>query len=173
MRTLELKCPKCDNHEIRDNHNGLPRRCRDCFDKRGDIVDMILLNEDAGQPEAISKKILILDIETTGFLNQGGLIVEIGAASLDLDTGKTEIVLDFVCREAGFDESHTEGGKGWIFQNSTLTPEMVAEALTLDELRDVVQDTINEYPLGSTAYNNVFDNGFLEDREFTFIKKLA
>ena len=34
------------------------------------------------------KKILILDIETTGFLNQGGSIVEIGIVELNLDTGE-------------------------------------------------------------------------------------
>ena len=32
--------------------------------------------------------IAIVDIETTGFLNQKGLIVEIGIVSLNLNTGK-------------------------------------------------------------------------------------
>jgi len=45
-------------------------------------------------------KILILDIETTGFLNQGGKIVEIGLVELDLSNGNTKIVFDEVCHEA-------------------------------------------------------------------------
>jgi len=33
------------------------------------------------------KKIVIVDIETSGFQHQGGLIVEVGIVSLNLQTG--------------------------------------------------------------------------------------
>lgn len=38
-------------------------------------------------------KILILDIETTGFLQQGGKIVEIGIVELDLSNGNKKKIL--------------------------------------------------------------------------------
>ena len=42
-------------------------------------------------------KILILDIETTGFLQQNGKIVEIGIVELDLENGQREIIFNEVC----------------------------------------------------------------------------
>ena len=36
------------------------------------------------------EKILILDIETTGFLQEGGKIVEVGIVELDLSNGKSK-----------------------------------------------------------------------------------
>ena len=35
-----------------------------------------------------------------------------------------------------------------------------------------IQEIINKYPLGATAFNNVFDFDFLESRNFVFPKKL-
>lgn len=43
------------------------------------------------------KKILVLDLETTGFLNENGKIVEIGIVELDLDTGDCKIIYNQVC----------------------------------------------------------------------------
>jgi DNA polymerase-3 subunit epsilon len=40
------------------------------------------------------RSILLIDIETTGFLDKGGSIIEIGIAALDLETGKITGVFD-------------------------------------------------------------------------------
>lgn len=116
------------------------------------------------------KKILILDIETTGFLNRGGKIVEIGIVSLDLDTGETEILFDEVCHEKGITKAEVENS--WIVKNSDLTVEAVQHSRSLTQMQLDVQKILDSYPLGVTAYNNAFDFGFLMDRGFTFDKKL-
>jgi len=56
----------------------------------------------------MSKLIGIVDIETTGFLKNGGLIVEIGIVSLDIDTGKVQPVFSSVVKEDGFSERHLD-----------------------------------------------------------------
>ena len=117
------------------------------------------------------EKILILDIETTGFLNQGGSIVEIGIVDLDLDTGEINEVFNSCLREDILSAKHREEPFGWIFKNSDLTIEEVREAPIAFEVLAVVQGILNTYSLGCTAYNNTFDFGFLEDRGLK-IKKL-
>lgn len=109
-------------------------------------------------------KILVLDIETTGFLNQGGSIVEIGIVELDLETGATEIILDTLLRENILTAKHREEPLGWIFRNSNLTPEMVRDAPPEMDVFSHVQAILDSYPLGVTAFNKAFDFGFLKDR---------
>lgn len=115
-------------------------------------------------------KILILDIETTGFLQQGGKIVEVGIVELDLETGNKTILFDEVCHEQGI--TLEEVKQSWIVQNSDLTIEMVKYSGSLDSKRKRIQQILNDYPLGTTAFNNAFDFGFLENRGFIFPKKL-
>jgi DNA polymerase-3 subunit epsilon len=62
------------------------------------------------------KKILIIDIETTGFLNAGGKIVEIGIVELNLTTGSRNVLVDELCYEDGL--TYYEMGKAWIVKNS-------------------------------------------------------
>lgn len=112
----------------------------------------------------VEKKILVLDIETTGFLNQGGSIVEIGIVELDLETGEIEILFDSLCREEILTAKHREEPFGWIFRNSDLTPEAVRSAPPAIEVFDQVQALLNSYPLGCTAFNKAFDFGYLKDR---------
>ena len=57
-------------------------------------------------------KILVIDIETTGFQKQGGSIVEVGIVELDLETGKAEIIFDSLCRESILSERHFEEPMG-------------------------------------------------------------
>jgi len=109
-------------------------------------------------------KILVVDIETTGFLNQGGSIVEIGIVALCLETGQTEIIFDSLLRENILTAKHREEPMGWIFRNSDLTPEAVRDAPSASEVLTKVQHIIDQYPLGCTAYNKQFDFGFLTDR---------
>ncbi len=110
------------------------------------------------------KEILVLDIETTGFLDQGGKIVEIGIVKLDLDSGEVTSVYDSLIKEDGLNASHTRGKFGWIFQNSNLKFEEVMEAPSLDSQKAVIQDLLDRYRV--TAYNKAFDFGFLKDRGF-------
>lgn len=116
-------------------------------------------------------EILILDIETTGFQNQGRSIVEIGIVSLNLDTGEIKEVFESVLREDILTAKHRKKPFGWIFENSDLTVEEVRTAPRSEDVLSEVQEIIDAYPMGCTAYNNKFDFGFLEDRGLR-IKKL-
>jgi len=115
-------------------------------------------------------KILVLDIETTGFLQQGGKIVEVGIVELDLNDGNREILFSEVCHEDGITLEEVE--KSWIIQNSDLTTKMIKYSASLENKRKRIQKILNDYPLGATAFNNAFDFSFLENRGFVFPKKL-
>jgi DNA polymerase-3 subunit epsilon len=104
-----------------------------------------------------SNEIVVVDIETTGFLQQQGLIVEIGMVKLDLNSGRRTIIYDELVREDGFDETHQNA---WIFQNSDLCFRDVLKANPLDYNR--LQELFDQYP--ATAYNKRFDFDFLSDR---------
>lgn len=115
-------------------------------------------------------KILILDIETTDFLQRGGKIVEIGIVELDLSNGNRQIIFDSVCWETGLTEKEVD--ESWIVKNSDLTKEAIRNSKNLKILQPEIQEIINRYTPGATAFNNAFDFGFLESRGFTFPKKL-
>jgi DNA polymerase III epsilon subunit-like protein len=53
-------------------------------------------------------KIAIVDIETSGFQNQGGLIVEVGVVGLDLETGSITDEFDAIVKEEGYGEKHSK-----------------------------------------------------------------
>lgn len=116
------------------------------------------------------EKIAIIDIETTGFLQAGGKIVEVGIVELDLSNGNKQIIFDQVTHEKGITREECE--KSWIVNNSTLTVEDIRTSKSLDILRPDIQYLLNQYKFGCTAFNNVFDFGFMEHRGFTFPKKL-
>ena len=115
-------------------------------------------------------KILIIDIETTDFLQRNGKIVEIGIVELDLSNGERDIIYDRVCWETGLTEKEVDDS--WIVKNSDLTKEAIRTSDNLNKLKPRIQQIINEYPNGATAFNNAFDFGFLESRGFVFPKKL-
>jgi DNA polymerase-3 subunit epsilon len=117
------------------------------------------------------QKILIVDIETTGFLQQKGKIVEIGIVELDLSNGNKKIIFDQVTHEKGITKEECE--KSWIVKNSTLTVEEIRTSKPLDILKPEIQSILHSYKHGTTAYNNAFDFGFMENRGFIFPKKLA
>lgn len=117
------------------------------------------------------KKILIIDIETTDFLDLGGKIVEIGMVELNLENGERKIVFDEVCHERPITLKEVE--KAWIVKNSDLTVDMIRRSRNLELMRKEVQDIINSYSLGCTAFNNEFDFGFMERKKFVIPKKLA
>lgn len=115
-------------------------------------------------------KILILDIETTGFLNAGGKIVEIGIVELDLETGESKIVFDEVCHEDGITLDEVQNS--WIVKNSDLTVEAIRHSRNLSKMKIEIQTILDSCKGGATAYNNAFDFGFMESRGFFFHKKL-
>lgn len=115
-------------------------------------------------------KILILDIETTGFLQKGGKIVEVGIVELDLSNGNRKIVYDEVCHERPITKQEVESS--WIVQNSDLTLEAIQYSKQLIHLQAEIQSVLDAYPLGATAFNNAFDFGFMENRGFQFPRKL-
>ena len=117
----------------------------------------------------MDNKILIIDIETTGWLTDGGSIVEIGAVELDLDTSEITEVFNSLCREKILTAKHRDA---WIFHNSDLTPDMVREAPEFEKIKEPFQKIVNSYPAGATAYNRSFDISYLQDRLIAFPKLL-
>jgi DNA polymerase-3 subunit epsilon len=105
----------------------------------------------------------VIDIETTGFLLDGGFIVEIGIAKLDTETGFIDSVFDARCREKGMTSKDRDA---WIFKNSTLTVKEVRDAQFLSAIRGDIQGIIDSFD-AVTAFNKAFDFGFLVDRGFS------
>ncbi len=109
-------------------------------------------------------KIAVVDIETTGFLNQGGLIVEIGIVGLDLQSGEITEEFDEIVNESGFSKKHTMNPYGWVFKNSDLQYEDVLAARSLEVILPDIQQVLDKYKVGATAYNKQFDFGFLTSK---------
>jgi DNA polymerase-3 subunit epsilon len=110
------------------------------------------------------KEIAIVDIETSGFQNEGGLIVEVGIVGLDLETGNITNEFDAIVKESGFGEKHAKNPYGWVFQNSDLKYEDVLSANDLINILPEIQTILDKYLLGATAFNKQFDFGFLNSR---------
>lgn len=102
-------------------------------------------------------KILIVDIETTNFLQRGGLIVEIGIVSVNLENGNVEVLYDEKVKEEGLTKEHADS---WIFNNSDLKIDDCLNAKPLD-LKKISELLANNRV---TSYNTEFDFGFLRDR---------
>ncbi|MCK5609473.1 3'-5' exonuclease [Candidatus Pacearchaeota archaeon] len=102
-------------------------------------------------------KILVIDIETTGFKVERDLIVEVGVVLLDLETGETEPIFHQLVKEDPFCFKHSEA---WVFKNSDLRYEDVLNAKTLDIIQ--LQGLLALHPV--VAWNSKFDFSFLEDR---------
>ena len=118
----------------------------------------------------MQNRILVIDIETTGWLNDGGSIVEIGAVELDLTSDIITEVFNSICREKTLTAKHRDA---WIFNNSDLTVEMVRDAPPFEEVAAEFQKLIDKYTEGVTAYNRDFDVPFLQNRRLKFFKLLA
>jgi len=135
--------------------------------KRKDCLSLQRLSERA-LPSQRRKtlKVLIVDIETAGFLYNGGTIIELGIVGLDLETGERTVLLDSVLQEDCLTKEHfTEEPNNWIFENSTLTPEMVQQAPPAEEVFKQAQALFNDDTYrGATAFNKTFDFSFLRDR---------
>lgn len=102
-------------------------------------------------------KLLVVDIETTGFNANIDAIVEIGITLVDTKTKETTLVFDKVIKDKKFNpEIHSNS---WIFQNTTLTADDVINANSLESYFDEIQALFDKYKM--TAYNKSFDIRFL------------
>lgn len=115
-------------------------------------------------------KMLIVDLETSGFSYIKDVIFEIGIVSLDLSDGNITTLFDSCIREPHLSAKHRES---WIFSNSDLTPDQVRSAPTMEEVRPQVQAIFSDQTYaGMTAFNRNFDFGFLRNRNFIMPKEL-
>ena len=112
----------------------------------------------------MDSKILVLDIETTGFSKTKNKIVEIGIVSLDLLNGEIETLFDELIREDSL--TLTELASSWVIENSDMRVVDVWKAGNLQHYFDDIQKIINEHMLGMTAFNKTFDFAFFHDRGF-------
>lgn len=103
-------------------------------------------------------EIVIIDIETTGFLNQNGKIVEFAAVKLDLDNGNIYPLMNYVCYEDNITKEEIENS--WIIKNSNLTSEQIRYGINIKNLKKSIQDIADKYSV--TAFNRVFDITFLQ-----------
>ena len=110
------------------------------------------------------KEIVIVDIETSGFQHQGGLIVEVGIVSLNLQTGHISNEFSEIVQENGFGEKQARDPYGWIFKNSDLRYEDVVRSSNLLKIIPKIQNIFDKYSYGATAFNKQFDFGFLKSR---------
>jgi DNA polymerase-3 subunit epsilon len=117
-----------------------------------------------------SKKIMVVDIETTGFMPDGK-IVEIGAASLDVETGLIEPVFDSLCKPEGITVG--EVMHSWIIENGYIDPAELKTARPLKEVCAEFQRVMDSGEwIGATAYNRAFDFPFLEREGIVLPAKL-
>jgi len=107
-------------------------------------------------------KILVLDIETTGFSHDKDCVLEVGMVELDLTTGKVKSLLDLVFRERHLSARHHNA---WIFENNFMTLEEVREAPLFEEKKAAIQKMLNRYDY-MAAWNSDFDSKFLISRGF-------
>ena len=107
-------------------------------------------------------KLLIIDIETTGFVPEGNSVVEIGIVLCDTDTREITTLFDNVVHDEEWD--YNKHKNSWIFQNTDLTPEDVINSKHIEEYRDELQSIFDQYPI--TAYNKKFDLSFMNARGF-------
>ena len=70
-------------------------------------------------------------------------------------------------KELSFGDAHRNA---WIFNNSDLKFEDFENAPSLNNLRNQIQEILDQYSL--TAYNNSFDFGFMESRGFVIKKNI-
>jgi DNA polymerase III epsilon subunit-like protein len=115
-------------------------------------------------------KILIVDIETTGFSPTKNKIVEIGIVSLDLLNGEIEILFNQLVKESGM--TLEQLNKSWIVKNEFIKYNDIINANWLSDYFVEIQTIFESYPLGITAFNNSFDLGFLKARGFNWHKTL-
>lgn len=110
----------------------------------------------------MNKKILVIDIETTGFHPREAIMTEVGIVELDLENGERKLIFDEVCwnRRDFLNENHINNS--WIVKKGYMTTDEIRRGKNFDSIKDDIQKIIDSYPNGVTAYNRIFDITFLE-----------
>jgi len=114
-------------------------------------------------------KILIIDIETTGF-RPDDEIVEIGIVELNIDSGAKNIIYDEIFKPQFITEE--ELNECWIVEKGFMTTADIFKGDLIDNQVMKIQNILFEYSNGITAFNNEFDFRFLERVGLVFPKKL-
>jgi len=108
------------------------------------------------------KKILVIDIETTGLDCYKDSIVEIGAVLLNTRNGKIKEKFHSLIKEHPVIPADS-----WIFKNSNLKhKDVMNHGKSIEEIRKDLQKLFKKY--SCTSYNQKFDFGFLAHRNFYF-----
>ena len=104
----------------------------------------------------MSNQLLIVDTETTSVNPQDANILEIALATVDLDSGQIDFVVDTLvcpeCREEVWLNS-------WFMSHSGLDPDLIRSAPTFSSIRREIQEHVSQLP--TTAYNLYYDAGVL------------
>ena len=113
-----------------------------------------------------NNKILIIDIETTGFSAAKDGIVEVGIVELNLNDGSIKIIYDKLFNPM---VKFKDLKKCWIIKNKYVDLRDVIIADQIEAEIDSIQKIIDRYPLGLTAFNNKFDftNDFINSNYAT------
>jgi len=105
-------------------------------------------------------EILVVDIEIANidvtedtWDVENCLICEIGIVNLNLDSGEIIPVFNQTCRE---DDSPDP--ESWVFKNTSLTCQMIAESAHFEEFKDVLQEIFNRKPVTSWGHDLDLDH---------------
>lgn len=129
---------------------------------------MVIVLNDEYKPEnyrsSVKESIYVIDIETDHLSPEHGSIVEIGIVRYNYVSGKIYPVFNSVVREM-----KRINEKAWIFEKSNLDFYDVYKAKPLSECRGVLQKLFSQGLF--TAFNQKFDFGWLESRDFDIPNK--
>lgn len=119
----------------------------------------------------MDQKIIVLDIETTEVaVAKGGKIVELGIVELDLATGAKKMLYSKVFNPGGLTAEQL--ATKWICASGYMTPLEILEGANFQDELPVIQNILDQYLNGATAFNRVFDVSFLKNEGVTFTKDL-
>jgi DNA polymerase III epsilon subunit-like protein len=108
-----------------------------------------------------SDKLLVIDIETTGFNHKTDCILELGVIELNTDTGNITELLDVQIKENHLSAKHHNA---WTFKNGFMSHEDVRDAENLAFHFTKIQSIFDNYLGRICAWNRAFDADFLKSR---------
>ncbi|HMF34675.1 MAG TPA: exonuclease domain-containing protein [Candidatus Lokiarchaeia archaeon] len=113
-----------------------------------------MIEDDSSTPTAAENCFCVVSIQTTGLDPKSGKIVEIAVAKVEMESGDISLLANYIINAKNISSN------AWIFQNSTLTPEMVRNGKDLIEVRPQLQEIFDKYLL--IAYSQDFVFPFLK-----------
>ena len=114
-------------------------------------------------------KLLVIDIETTGFNHKADCILELGIVELDLTSGEVTELLDVQLKETHLSAKQHNS---WIFEKGFMSHDDVRNANPLAVHFEEIQTIFNGYLGRISAWNRAFDADFLERRGFNLGKAI-